>query len=251
MQLGNIRPMLCFVGAGKYNWHWNNFFEKTKAGMAETIKDEALIASWRGVYPREDFSHVFVIGLAGFAGSGKTTVAERIIDDCNHDEEMPAGLRLSFAQRLKKVLAALVGDEAMSFDEPQQKLARLYGDSDWDVRKFFTTFATEFCRDQIGADLWVDIIAGRLNRLREPTVVVIDDLRYPNEFGLVKALGQAVLLRRQGVGRTIKHSSEEPNKLAIETIIDIERNMTPPQVGRIILELVQKHEFWPPAAKQE
>ena len=218
--------------------------------MAETIKDAALIPSWHGVYPREDFSHVFVIGLAGFAGSGKTTVAEQIINDLNHDQEMPAGLRFSFAQRLKRVLAALVGDEEMSFNKPEEKLARLYGDSDWDVRKFFTTFATEFCRDQIGADLWVDILAGRLNRLREPTVVVIDDLRYPNEFGLVKALGTAVLLRRWGVGRTIEHSSEEPNKLAIETVIDIEQDMTPQQVGQVILELVQKHEFWPPAAKQ-
>ncbi len=219
--------------------------------MAKTIKDEALIPSWHGIYPREDFGHVFVIGLAGFAGSGKTTVAGQIIHDLNHNEEMPAGLRLSFAQRLKRVLAALVGEEEMSFDKPEQKLARLYGNSDWDVRKFFTTFATEFCRDQIGADLWVDIIAGRLNRLIEPTVVVIDDLRYPNEFKIVKALGTAVLLRRSGIGRTIKHSSEEPNKLAIETIIDIERDTTPQQVGQVILELVQKHEFWPPAGKQK
>ena len=217
--------------------------------MSETARDKALIPSWRGVYPREDFRHVFVIGLAGFAGSGKTTVAEQIVSDLNRDKEMPAGLRLPFAQRLKRVLAALVDKEEMSFEKPEEKIARLYGDSDWDVRRFFTTFATEFCRDQIGSDLWVDVVANRIHHLTEPTVVVIDDLRFPNEFGLVQALGMAALLRRPGVGRTIEHSSEEPDKLAIETVINNELNMTPRQIGRAILDRAQQHEFWPPAKK--
>ena len=219
--------------------------------MAKTIQDKTLIPSWHSVYPREDFEHVFVIGLAGFAGSGKTTVAEQIVSELNHNEAMPAGLRLSFAQRLKRVLAALVGEEEMSFDKPEEKTARLYGDSDWDVRKFLVTFATEFCRDQIGANLWVDIIANRIHRLTEPTVVVIDDLRFPNEFGIVQALGMAVLLRRANIGRTIKHSSEEPDKLAIETVIDIDQNMTPRQTGRAILDIAQKHELWLPAIKKK
>ena len=216
--------------------------------MAETIKDKALIPSWHGVYPREDFKHVFAIGLAGFAGSGKTTTAEQIISDLNHDKAMPGGLRLAFARPLKRVLAALVGDDEMSFDKPEEKMARLYGGSDWDVRKFLTIFATEFCRDQIGGDLWVDLAANQIHHLTEPTVVIIDDLRFPNEFRLVQALGTAVLLRRPGIGGTIKHRSEEPDKLAIETVIDIDQDMTPCQVAQAILEIAQKHEFWPPAA---
>ena len=217
-----------------------------KADMAGTAKDQALISSWRGIYPRKDFGHVFVIGLAGFAGSGKTTVAEQIISNLNHDEEMPVGLRIPFAQRLKRVVATLVGEEEMSFEKPEEKIARLYGDSDWDVRKFFTTFATEFCRDQIGADFWVDIVANHLHRLTGPAVVIIDDLRFPNELRMVRALGIAVLLRRSGIGRTIKHSSEEPDKLAIETVIDIDQDTPLHQVSKAIMDIAQKHEFWPP-----
>ena len=217
--------------------------------MTEANKEKALIPSWCDVYPREDFDHVFVIGLAGLAGSGKTTVAEQIVADLNRDERMPAGLRLSFAYRLKRILATLVGEESMTFTDPEGKTARLWGGSDWDVRKFMTTFATEFCRDQIGANLWVDIIAKQIHHLTEPTVVVIDDLRFPNEAKLVRSLGMAVLLRRSELRKTIEHSSEEPDKLAIETVIDNDQKATPQQLSRVIIDMAQKHNLWLPPGK--
>ena len=202
---------------------------------------KALVPSWHGVYPREMFENAFVIGLAGFAGAGKTTIAEQIINELKQDNPSLPVLRLSFASRLKEVLATLVG-ENMTFTRPEDKTALLYAGSDWRVRDFLTTFATEFVRDQIGADFWVDVMAKNLVELEQPTVVIIDDLRFPNELKLVQSLGEAILIKRTGNKNTIQHRSEEPEKLTIET--HIKNNDSPQRAAWAILEIAQKDQHW-------
>ena len=202
---------------------------------------KALVPSWHGVYPREMFENAFVIGLAGFAGAGKTTIAEEIINEVKQDQPSMPVLRLSFASRLKEVLATLVG-ENMTFTRPEDKTALLYAGSDWRVRDFLTTFATEFVRDQIGADFWVDVMAKNLVELEQPTIVIIDDLRFPNELKLVQSLGEAILIERAGNKNTIQHRSEEPEKLTIES--RIENNDTPSKAAQAILEIAQKDQDW-------
>ena len=218
--------------------------------MGKTDRRRPLIPGRHGIYPRKDFGHVFIIGLAGLAGSGKTTIAQAIVAELNRDEAMPAGLKLSFAQRIKEVLAALVGDKQITFNRPEEKAALLYGSSDWDARKFLQLFASEFCRDQIGTDLWVDIVAERICQLKQPTVIPIDDLRFLNELKMVQALGQPFLLKRSGAGGVAQHRSEEPGKLAIKTVIDNDSGATPSQVAREILAIARQHPLWPPASKR-
>ena len=202
----------------------------------------ALMPSWHGVYPKEMFENAFVIGLAGLAGSGKTTISEQIMNELKQDSPSIAILSLSFSGRLKEVLAALIGED-MSFEAQEEKAALLYAGGNWTARDFLLAFGTEFIRDQIGADFWVDVIAKKLAQLECPTIVLIDSLRYPNELKLIQSLGVAVLIKRAGIDKVIKHRSEEPDKLAIKLVIN--NDDTPRRAAQEILKIVQQRKDWP------
>ncbi len=205
-------------------------------------RQKALVPSWQGAYPKEMFENAFVIGLAGLAKAGKTTIAEQIINELEQDSLSIDILSLSFAQRLKEVLAALVGED-IAFEQQEEKTALLYDGSNWTARDFLLAFGTEFIRDQVGENFWVDVMAKRLSELKRPTIALIDSLRYPNELKLIQALGMAVLIKRPGIEKIFKHRSEEPDKLAIEVIIN--NNGTPQQAAQEILRTARKHRDWP------
>ena len=143
---------------------------------------------------------------------------------------------------MKEVLATLVHSDK-TFYQQEDKEILLYGDSDWRARDFIISFGTEFVRDNIGANFWVDLMAQQLTELKVPTIVVIDDIRYPNESKLVQSLGIAVLIQRPGVKKVIQHRSEQPDQLLIRTVV--ENSNTPQQTAEIILDIAQTHPSWP------
>ena len=209
----------------------------------DACEEKALIASWHGIYPREKFKNVFVIGLAGYAGAGKTTLADAIAEELGENAEMPAGQRWSFSKPLKELMSVLLKEADMPIEASKTKEARLYEGCSWSVRDFMFRFGVGLVKNEIGENFWVDMTAARLAVLAKPTVAVFDDLRFPGDLALVKALGMAVLIRRQGIEQTIKHVAERPDKLAIETVI--ENNSTPQRAARVILKWAQQHDCWP------
>ena len=60
-------------------------------------------------------------------------------------------------------------------------------------RKFGETIGNDWGRDVIGKDLWLDIARARIELLHENEAiyqpVVFDDMRYPNEFWMIRELG--------------------------------------------------------------
>ena len=203
---------------------------------------QPLVRAWQGVYPREDFANAFVIGLAGLAQSGKTTVAEAVLDELGRQAPPAKVIKLSFASRIKEVLIALIGEER-SFQSPEEKEALFYGGGNWSVRDFLNSFGTDFIREQLGHNFWIDIMAKQLSELAETTIVIIDDVRFPGEAALIKPLGLVVLIERPGIGRTINHSSEHPEKLNVDA--RIRNDDTPAEAAAAVLELARSQKSWP------
>ena len=203
-------------------------------------QQDALVPSWQGNYPEEVFDNAFVIGLAGFIGVGKTAIADVVIDKINQQAGGLIGRRMSFADRLKETLAAFTGQAGCYYREAGQKQARIYGVSPMTVREWMIEYATTFVRDGMGEDYWLDVVAQQLTKLEQPTVVVIDDYRFPNESRLIGATGVGVLIKRPGVEQAIKHRSEQAEALGISNVIN--NDSTIEAAAQAVIKLVEDNQ---------
>lgn len=121
-----------------------------------------------------------IIGLSGYARSGKDSTAELLCLNYGYR-------RVSFADPIREALMRLnprVGDMPLSI------LVEDYG---WDlakqnpeVRRLMQVLGTEVGRSMFGDDVWIKMA---LRDLRPEDKVVISDVRYPNEADAIKQLG--------------------------------------------------------------
>lgn len=155
---------------------------------------------------------VRLIGLCGYARSGKNATGQILEDDYGFRQ-------VSFAQALKNVAASLnpllpgAGPERSSFT--LAAAFRHYGG--WDTVKENVPAAREFlqnlgvaCREQIDEDVWVDALFNRIEASDPATSrFVITDCRFPNEVAAVRRRGgQVWRIERPGTGPVNSHISE-------------------------------------------
>ena len=135
-----------------------------------------------------------IIGICGFIGSGKDTVADYLVNLHHFRRE-------SFANTLKDAVSAVFGwDRTML--EGRTKQAREWReqqDNWWTNRLSMVitprwvlqNWGTEVCRNGFHDDIW---IASLENKLRNSTDdVVISDCRFPNEIQAIKQAGGIVV----------------------------------------------------------
>lgn len=140
-------------------------------------------------------------------GCGKSTAAQYL-------DEKHSFLRMSFAAPLKGMLYELL-THSMGFDScdvqemlhGSDKERPIPGLEPLTTRTLAQTIGTDWGR-KLDPDFWVKIMAARLKRCSFDRVV-IDDMRFPNEYDLVVKLGGLpVLLIRPGAQATNNHPSE-------------------------------------------
>lgn len=159
-----------------------------------------------------------IIGLSGLAGSGKTTLA-RYLADVHGYEIVP------FAGPLKAMARAFgLTAREMAGDLKEAPCAALCGKT---PRQFMQWLGTEFGRDMIGPDVWVESWKRRVDEVARDTIaeygdigrrplVVADDVRFPNEAEAIRSVGGVVFrIERIGAGSATGagHASEVPIKL--------------------------------------
>jgi hypothetical protein len=141
---------------------------------------------------------VTLIALTGLAGSGKSTVADYLID--NHDF-----VRMKFAQGLKDMLRAIgLTDAHIEGHLKETPCPLLCGKS---PREAMLTLGTEWGRDLVGQDLWCNILSQRVRDSTAPYIVV-DDCRFKNEARAIRELGGQVWRIVRSECHIISHPSE-------------------------------------------
>jgi hypothetical protein len=136
-----------------------------------------------------------IIGVCGFIGSGKDTIADYLVNLHHFRRE-------SFANSLKDAVAYVFGWDRMML-EGRTKQAREWReqvDSWWSQRLgiphltprwILQNWGTEVCRKNFHDDIW---IASLENKLRSSTDdIVISDCRFPNEIAAIKKAGGRVV----------------------------------------------------------
>lgn len=135
----------------------------------------------------EDFEHLRVIGIQGAMSAGKTTIREQIVAE--YDAEW-----VPMAGPLKRSLVAMgAGDEEI-YGSKKMEPNELWGGK---TNRFAQqTIGTEWGRKIISQDIWVNCVTRDIERIyadrfsnEAQTIIVIDDLRFPNEAQMVRDFG--------------------------------------------------------------
>lgn len=138
-----------------------------------------------------------LIGIVGLIGSGKDTVAERLVDKHGFVKD-------SFAKSLKDAVASmfnwdrkmLEGDTSSSRhwrEQPDKFWSEKFG-KPITPRWVLQYFGTEVMRGQMYDAIWVDSCIGRYKGKN----TVISDTRFPNEITSIRAHGGKIIYVKRG-----------------------------------------------------
>ena len=135
-----------------------------------------------------------IIGICGFIGSGKDTIADYLVNLHHFRRE-------SFANSLKDAVAHVFGWDRTLL-EGRTKHSREWREKrdDWwserlgmeiTPRFILQQWGTEVCRRAFHDDIWIASLENKLRNSRDD--VVITDCRFPNEIKAIKAAGGQVI----------------------------------------------------------
>jgi len=138
-----------------------------------------------------------LIGLVGKKRSGKNTFADFLY------EEPGFCVQLAFGDELKQEVADCIGKNIWEIHEEKEKYRSLLQFWGTNLRRFFC-----------GEDYWIKKVAARMATLDSSVMVVITDVRFPNEAKFIKDNG-GVLVRivRDGLPQDSHQSETEQEKI--------------------------------------
>lgn len=155
-----------------------------------------------------------IIGVCGFIGSGKDTVADYL-------QNFHEFRRESFAATLKDAVAAVFGwDRTML--EGRTKEAREWReqvDPWWAERLAMPTltprwvlqyWGTEVCRRNFHDDIWIASLENKIRKSKDN--VVISDCRFPNEIEAIQRAGGKIFWVQRGLLPDWYETALEANK---------------------------------------
>jgi len=157
-----------------------------------------------------------IIGLSGYARTGKDTVAEILVSKYGYR-------RIAFADKIKEALITL---NPIVVPEIGLHLAEYVNDFSWEVakntpevRRLLQVMGTEVGRNLLSQDIWIE---AALENVRAGEKIVLTDVRFPDEADAVKWLfGEVWRIERNGVKATNFHKSESAlDEWIFDRIID-------------------------------
>jgi hypothetical protein len=153
-----------------------------------------------------------IIGLAGFARSGKDTAADHLVAEYGYVKVSWAGKLREACLALDPIVGALPSGALVRYSAVIDDLGYegaksdpLFGD---EFRRTLIRLGTEVGRDIFGQDFWVNLLVGSLDPGER---YVVPDTRFPNEARAIKAYGpggRVIRIVRPGVDAVADHPSE-------------------------------------------
>ena len=195
-----------------------------------------------------------LIGIVGLIGSGKDTVAQRLVEKHGYIKD-------SFAKSLKDAVASmfnwnremLEGDTTSSRhwrDKPDKFWSKKFG-KDITPRWVLQYFGTEVMRGQMYDAIWIDSCIGRYKGQN----TVISDTRFVNEITTIKAHGGIILCVKRGELPTQKQMKDsgahqsEWDWLASDFDITIDNDGTLSDLYAKVDDLIVSNTITPSPAK--
>lgn len=139
-----------------------------------------------------------IIGLCGWIGSGKGTVADTLVNEYGFQ-------KFSFADSLKDATAAIFGwsRDLLEGDTSESREFREKIDPWWTMRLGYDVtprlilqrMGTEVMRNNLHQNIWIYSISKRIENVPN---VVIPDVRFDNEIDFVRSVGGNMVWVKRG-----------------------------------------------------
>lgn len=145
-----------------------------------------------------------IIGIYGFIGSGKGTVADILVENYGYQRE-------AFANPVKDVVSTIFGwprqllegdtKESRDFRETPCPIWSKLLQKDFSPRYALQLMGTEAGREVFHEDLWLFALGRRIGAYGAQQSlgnVVISDVRFPNEIRYIRSLGGRLIRVKRG-----------------------------------------------------
>lgn len=133
-----------------------------------------------------------IIGVSGKKRSGKDTVYELIKGNTGI-----LAVRAAFGDQIKEEVAGVTGVNLDHIEEHKERF-----------RPMLQWWGADFRRHYKGESYWLDKMLLKMKAIADREVLVITDVRYPNEAELVKKAGGIMIRVERETGLEDSHSSE-------------------------------------------
>jgi hypothetical protein len=194
-----------------------------------------------------------IVGITGRAGSGKTTASNWFLR--NHKN----CIALSFARPLKRMMLELIRDAVPKnwphspsayMTNPDLKNEPIPFLGNQTARRIMQTLGTEWGRNAVHPDFWVDMAATRVERtLGSPfhqgedmhVRIVFDDVRFANEADMIRRYGGTILRLERADAAPVEAHASETLDFGHDTLLRNDSDDVEAFYARLA-------EIWPPTA---
>lgn len=156
-----------------------------------------------------------VIGIHGFARSGKDTIADYLVDktlfrpSTGEMESDHLYKKYSFADPLKEAVSMLFNIPLNDlYEGDREKVLPKWGLS---IRQILQRFGTESMRNVFGEDFWLKKAQSQVDNLEDDITLIIPDVRFGNEADFCRENGILIhVVRPDADGKVgdVGHASE-------------------------------------------
>lgn len=136
-----------------------------------------------------------IVGIVGFIGSGKNTVAKYLSDENGFHT-------LSFAEPVKEMVSVVFGWDKTLLDglTDESRIFREKKDEWWSEklqrnitpRLMLQYIGTEVFRNTISKEIWIHVLDNKINMVGNKNIV-IPDVRFPNEIDFIRKKGGKII----------------------------------------------------------
>lgn len=152
-----------------------------------------------------------IIGLVGYAGAGKTTIARAAL------KSLSGWQHVGFSDPMIAMIRALGVPESVIIDKSRwnEPLPVLNGRT---LRHAMQTLGTEWGRAHLGDNFWVN---HAMYHVALGCHTIIDNVRFPNEFGAIKEHGGIIVALHRESAKPIGELHESERYIAaLQSVAD-------------------------------